>query len=293
MIAPARWVLPLCLLAMLGCAAQPAPAKLSTATAPAQPEWLSRALAADIVYLGEKHDNPEHHQHQAEILAALLQHGARPAVVLEMVDEDEQPTLDALANAKSAEEYRDALAWGERGWPDFAMYAPLFSVIVKHRLHVIGGNAPKAAVKRIAFGTSEPAELARFGLDTPLAPAAEKALEDELAASHCGMLPPSSLPAMALAQRARDFALARHARTAAPAGRGPRSVVIAGAGHVRRDRGAPFYAQRAEPALRQYIVGFVEGPAGAGESTAYDTVWSTSIANDVDHCKDFGKPKPR
>ena len=272
------------LLSLAGCSHPAAP----VAARASDPAWLERAVSADIVYLGEKHDNPEHHQHQADVLEALVRRAARPAVVLEMVDEDEQPKLDALESARTPDEYRDALAWNERGWPDFALYAPIFRVIVAHRLHVIAGNAPKAAVKRIAFGTSDPAELARFGLDTPLAAVAEKSLEDELAASHCGMLPPSSLPAMALAQRARDFALATHARTAPRVSAGPRSVVIAGAGHARKDRGAPFYARQADPKLVQYVIGFVEGTPDARDAAVYDYVWTTSVANDVDHCKDFG-----
>lgn len=273
------------LLVLVGCAASPPAAPASH-----EPVWSDRALAADVVYLGEKHDNPEHHQLQATVLENLLRRAARPAVVLEMVDEDEQPKLDALAHAKSVEEYRDALAWDTRGWPEFTMYAPIFRVVIQHELHVIAGNAPKAVVKKIAFGQADTAELAQYGLDVPLAAAAEKSLEDELAASHCGMLPPESLPAMALAQRARDFALARHARTAPKPAVGPRAVVIAGAGHVRRDRGAPFYAQAAEPTLVQYVVAFVEGSAAdSRESGPYDTVWLTSTANAKDHCKDFGK----
>jgi uncharacterized iron-regulated protein len=270
-------------LSLVGCAHR------AVLAAPKQPEWSDRAFSADVVYLGEKHDNPEHHQLQAMVLQNLLQRAARPAVVLEMVDEDEQPKLDALANATTPEQYRDGLAWKERGWPDFSMYAPIFRVVIEHRLRVIAGNAPKAAVKKLAFGQGDAAELARYGLDVPLAPGAEKSLEDELAASHCGMLPPESLPAMALAQRARDVALAAHARMAPKPAVGPRAVVIAGAGHVRRDRGAPFYAQNSDPKLIQYSIAFLEGAPDASDRARYDYVWPTSIANAVDHCKDFGK----
>ncbi len=273
------------LLVLVGCAP-----RVVTPAPPVQPPWSDRALSSDVVYLGEKHDNPEHHRLQAAVIENLVGRGARPALVLEMVDEDEQPALDALAHATTALEYRNGLSWDTRGWPDFAMYAPIFRVAIAHRLRVIAGNAPKATVKKIAFGKAEPAELARYGLDLPLAAAAQQSLEQELAASHCNMLPPESLSAMALAQRARDFALAAHARAAPKPALGPRAVVIAGAGHVRRDRGAPFYANAADPRLVQYSVAFVEGSAAdSHDSAQYDYVWLTSTANANDPCQDFGK----
>lgn len=259
---------------------------------------LDRAMAADIVYLGEKHDNADHHRLQAHVIDALVRRGARPSIVLEMVDEDEQAKLDSLSG-EPASAAREILQWEQRGWPDFALYAPIFRIALQHRLPLLAGNAPKAVVKRIAFAGHaadaqgiEPELLARFGLDVPLDAPAQHALEQELAESHCGMLPATALAPMALAQRARDFTLAAHARRAKASAKGPRSVVIAGAGHVRADRGAPYYARRAEPQLRQLTLAFAEvSNAAAGPNTPFDAIWLTPVANAEDHCKDFARPK--
>lgn len=264
-------------------------------------EWLERAFAADVVYLGEKHDNADHHRLQAYVIEALVKRGARPSLVLEMVDEDEQAKLDALSTATDTAQIREGLAWSTRGWPAFELYEPIFRQALLHRLPIVAGNAPKATIKQIAFAGHdphaaplEPAQLARFGLDVPLPASAQASLDADLVEAHCGMLPASAVSPMALAQRARDFTLAKHARGGLRSGPGPRSVVIAGAGHARTDRGAPYHAHRADPSLRQLSVAFAEVSSKTDDAPApYDMIWFTPVANEDDHCKDFGAPKQK
>jgi uncharacterized iron-regulated protein len=249
---------------------------------------VSAARAADIVYLGEKHDNPEHHRLQAHVLLAIVHAGAKPAVVFEMIDDDHQAVLDALAaraNPTPAD-YRDALAWDKSGWPSFDLYEPIFRVAIDNHLPIIAGNAPSALVKHVAF-TGEGAE----NLSALPAPA-EKDLEDELEASHCGALPAEALPAMALAQRVRDARLAEHARNALKTSV-PRAVVILGNGHARIDRGAPWAATQLDPSLRQLSISFEETGRDADPSPPYDVVWMTAATPEVDHCKEFLAHHPR
>src|SRR6266446_2198626 len=98
----------------------------------------ARAVHADIVYLGESHDNPHHHLDQIRVLEVMLADGARPALAFEMLAQDQQQAVDA-AMLESAD--RSALAkrlgWGERGWPDFEMYRPLFDLARRYGLPVI------------------------------------------------------------------------------------------------------------------------------------------------------------
>ncbi len=251
---------------------------------------LDQAWTSDIVYLGEKHDNPEHHRLQARVLAALVERGARPRLVMEMIDTEQQPIVDRLL-AQSGDlptrllAVRRELGWDRSGWPDFGYYAPLFAVALQAKLPIVAGNVPRAWIKRLA-GMGEPVgavDRAALGLEQALPEAQFVALQHELAEAHCGMLPASALAPMADAQRARDVALARAALVAGdPSASGPRSVVIAGAGHVRTDRGAPWYAATLEPGVRQLSIAFVE--AGA-QGAATDTQWKTERANaDEDHC---------
>ena len=52
-----------------------------------------RARRADVVYLGEQHDNPAHHAHQRAVVEALVARGVRPALAFEMLDEDQQAAM--------------------------------------------------------------------------------------------------------------------------------------------------------------------------------------------------------
>jgi hypothetical protein len=139
-----------------------------------------------------------------------------------------------------------------------------------------------------------PERAAALRLDRPFPPELESALEAELAEDHCGMLPPSLLAPMALAQHARD---AQMARALLDGGNDVPAVLMAGGGHVRRDRAVPYYlALNGETSV--LTLDFVEVQAGQTEPSRYvpaapdgapavDFVWFTPRANDDDPCKAF------
>ena len=83
-------------------------------------EVIAAARDADIVVIGEVHDNPEHHRVQAEIVTAL-QPGA---LVFEMLPQANEDAVNRLrAEAASRDEIAAALDWEASGWPDFGFYA--------------------------------------------------------------------------------------------------------------------------------------------------------------------------
>src|SRR5687768_4939373 len=49
-----------------------------------RPTLIMRLARAEFVLLGEKHDNPDHHRLQAEVVRGLIAAGRRPAVGFEM-----------------------------------------------------------------------------------------------------------------------------------------------------------------------------------------------------------------
>ena len=105
-----------------------------------------------------------------------------------------------------------ALGWADSGWPDFAMYAPIFAAAPDARLY--GGALPRETVRSAVkdgaasvFG----AEAARFGLDRPLTAEAQAAREEQQFQAHCEAVPREAMPGMVEAQRLRDAALARAA----------------------------------------------------------------------------------
>jgi uncharacterized iron-regulated protein len=223
-------------------------------------EMGARLAPARFVLLGERHDNPDHHRLQGRALEALVTAGRRPAVVLEMLELQQQPAIDDYVQRSdaSAAGFGAALSWEKTSWPPFSEYRPIFDAAFANHLKILGGNLAqadaKALVKQGASALAE--ERARaLWLEQAFPSALETSLVDELRASHCGQLPENLLQPMALAQHARDAQMAKVvARSTDTQG----AVLIAGGGHARKDRGVPYYLSFEMPAARFVSVLFRE-----------------------------------
>lgn len=237
-----------------------------------RPADLDRLPAAAIVILGEVHDNPVHHRNQAQALAALKPR----AVVFEML------TADAASRAAPALR-RDPVAleavlgWNASGWPDFALYAPLFAAVPEAR--IVGGAVPD---ERLRVARAEGAAAAfegtewHFGLDRPLDPADRQRREAEMQSAHCNALPEASLAGFVEVQRLRDATLAAAALDALAKTGGP-VAVITGNGHARRDSGIPDLIARATPDAAVLTIGQLE--AAPDNAPPFD-LWLVTPAPD-------------
>ena len=249
------------LLATLCALAAPA-----AADPPVVAQFIDAARDAEFVFLGEIHDNPEHHHVQAEVVAALQP----AALVFEMIPQAEEARVNELrAAGASADAIAEALAWEESGWPDFAAYAAILAAAPKAQ--VFGAGQPPAEVRRAtvegAAGVFGP-DAETYGLDRPLAPAEQAAREALQAAAHCHALPAELLPGMVEAQRFRDAGLADAARWARSMTGGGQVVVVTGSGHAHRTRGAPAAIATADPEARILTLGQFE--AEPQDPAAYD-----------------------
>ncbi|MCB1341867.1 MAG: ChaN family lipoprotein [Pseudooceanicola sp.] len=242
---------------------------------------VSALQDADIVLLGEVHDNPGHHAAQAQAIAAL----GPTALVFEMLTPDQAktvvPSLMADEAALSA-----ALDWENSGWPDFALYFPLFQAAPDAA--ILGAGLPRDAARQALEGGVAKhfgSDAGHFGLADPLPPEEQAAREAEQAAAHCDALPDSLLPGMVDLQRLRDALLARAALEALDAHGGP-VVVITGNGHARRDGGVPQVLEHVRPGVRVVSVGQDEGGRIDG---VYDVVWEGPLVKRRDPCEAFRK----
>jgi uncharacterized iron-regulated protein len=251
--------------------------------------------AARYVLLGEKHDNPDHHQIQAALLRALLAGGRRPAVAFEMFTADQAPAIARqLARApRDAAGLAEAVDWKHSGWPDWAYYRPIAQAALDAGVPVIAANLAPATVRAIARGEAGavPAVLAsRYALDQPMPTAAQARLTAELAESHCGHLPAGRLATMLMAQRTRDAMLTESLIDAD----GDGGVLIAGVGHVREDHGVPIYLRARAPGAAIAVVAPLEVQrewtrpadyaAAFGGALPFDWVWFTPRVDDEDPC---------
>jgi uncharacterized iron-regulated protein len=259
-----------------------------------------RARGADFVLLGEKHDNPDHHRLQAWLVESIARAGARPVIVFEMISRDRDAALGAAiaAHPDDPDAVAAALDWAQSGWPEFALYRPIFAAALASRLPIAAGDVPRSDLARLRRGGLDAlpaAERARLALDPPPSEEARRAFADEVRESHCGMAPEAMIDAMIDVQRVRDATLADALLGSGASGGG---VLIAGAGHVRGDRGAPLYLARRAPEKRVLALAFVEAPreeAGREDPSEraarlgreFDLVWFTPRVDDEDPCERF------
>lgn len=231
---------------------------------------------ADLVILGEVHDNPDHHEQQAAYLRFLTP----SAIVAEMLTPEQAAEL-----VQDPEGYR--ATWDASGWPEYDMYLPVFTAV---DVPIYGAAVPRD-VARVVYSEGVAAhfdgDVIAYGLADPLPDDQQAARLDLQFASHCEAMPRDALGGMIEVQRLRDATLAKIAIDAFDDTGGP-VVVITGNGHARKDWGVPSYLARVRPDLRVFSIG--QGEDGGTPEGGFDLVMDAPAVDRPDPCLEFGKP---
>ncbi|MGH6913034.1 MAG: ChaN family lipoprotein [Geminicoccales bacterium] len=248
------------------------------------------AAEADFVLIGERHDNPLHHRVQAELVEALQARSDRPRpVAFEMIPAARQLAIVEYLDADGdVAGLGAAVDWDSTGWPDWAWYRPIAEAALANDAQIVGADLDKAK-KRAAFVQGAEAFrlpfVQRTGLAEAWPPPMMVSLQNELRAAHCDQAQGNVVIGMMRVQRARDAMMAdRLAATSGKAG----GVLIAGNGHVRKDRGVPWYLARLRPGARSVSIGLLEVRDDVLEppfELPYDYVWFTPRIDDGDPCE--------
>jgi len=270
-----------------------------SAGAPIARQALEKRLAATpYVLLGEKHDNPRHHELQGEIIAGLVQAGRRPSVVWEMLPRAKQPILDTFyAQADlSPDAFAEVIGWAELGWGDWSLFRPIAAAAISGRLPQRAGGLDRPNVRAVARGglPALPPDLAtRLPAEEPLSASQRRVIEDAVYHGHCGFVPRDRLGPMISVQIARDLSLADAVATSSPE---DGAVLIAGAQHVRLDAGAPVHLARMQPKASAISIRFVEAtsenppdPLDLARTRSHDYLWFTKPGPTKDYCGDLAK----
>lgn len=234
-----------------------------------------------VVLLGEVHDNPEHHAVRGDILWPRLDRllptrDLRPAAVFEHISTSQQTQLDSFYRKAGrnrrlwrAPDLLRELDWKKSGWPAGEIFYPLFDAALWAREPIYPGNVVRERMRLLVRGEAPPEEedIPRLKLAQDLPLPLLDALTEELAGSHCGVLPTSALGSMGLAQRYTDAHLAEALVKAAEKHNG--AFLLAGNGHVRTDRGVPWYVHRLAPQRRVNAVMFLEVEPGKTDPASY------------------------
>ena len=254
-------------------------------------ELMRRAAQAEALLLGETHDNLAHHLLQGRILQARLATGARPALLMEQFDVDQQGALDA---ARRTDGNLEPLM---RGW-DWRLYEPLITLANTARIPLLAANLSRNMVRPIVregYSALPAGELQRLALDLVWDGARQQYMARLIEESHCGKVAPPMRDGLISAQRLRDAAQADVALGKIDTG----VVFIIGRGHARRDVGVPRYLEARRPGTRVLTIGFVEVSGKdthptqyeeerVGGIAAYDIIWFTPRAERGDPCIAIG-----
>ncbi len=260
---------------------------------------LARINTADMLLLGETHDNPLHHMNQLKLLQARIESGARPALMMEQLNAQDQQELDQALAGSNREEVLDNVM-GLVRFKDNEPYRELLSYAIDNKLQIIAANvSSKRLQPAIWYGYSsyDEGEIKRLAVERVWNEDRQRYLVNHMGGAHCGELRDELRLGLSRSQRLRDAMMADSAISST--GRGV--VAIVGRSHARRDIGLPLYFATRAPSARILSIGFVEVMAGKTNPDEYepsatgeiphDIIWFTPQADRPDPCANFGKAK--
>ena len=267
-------------------------------------EVVSAAAEADVVMIGETHDNPDHHKLQAYLIREIAKKNRHPAVVMEMIGADKAESLASyqVASNANADGIGNTLDWSSSGWPDWSIYRPIIEAALGASDTILPGDASKVQIQQVGDGglrVLSEYERDRLNINRALPVRLAAALADDIKLSHCNQLQESEIAKMTEVQRFRDAVLADNVLKAAQKSSGG-AILIAGDGHVRSDRGVPYYLHARAPGLKVVTILLkevetgVENPEDAvprdpdGKSVA-NFVWFTARSDRPDQCDELRK----
>lgn len=282
-----------CLLSAWLCCGVPVWAQ--TITQPTQSEVVSRddfdrhLRQADVIYLGEIHDRPEHHQAQLEILQTLHAENPDLAIGMEMFQRPYQEAIDRyLAGELSEAEFLEQTEYETRWGFPWELYAPILHFAKAHQIPVIALNAPSEALRQVATGGFEniAAEYRDF-----VPPIEQMRTDNEFYRQqlkeiydryHEGEGSSDNFEYFFQAQVLWDETMAD--RVAAFVMENPQTqlVVLAGQGHIAYGDGIPDRVDRRIPGLETVLVVFDPNSdlPSTPERSLADYVWRSSEAED-------------
>jgi len=246
-----------------------------------QEALFDAAARAEVVFVGEFHDDKGAHRLELDLLKALAERGRPVILVMEMFERDVQPALDAYA-AGSGDEAR--MLAKARPWSNYKDdYRPLLEFARERGWPVVAGNIPRPLASKIArqglpaLETLPPAERAQAAATFQCADGAyrDKFLaEMGPMAGHGGKAAKPDLSRMFESQCAKDETMAESA--AARLLPGTTVVHLNGAFHSDEGLGVVERLKRRRPEAQALVVSIAKGatPTPSRRALGDFVVWT-------------------
>ena len=113
---------------------------------------IDRLRQNDVIYLGENHDNAQHHVQQLKLIEQLQQaDDANLAIGMEMFQRPFQPIIDRYLNREiSEDELREQTEYDTRWGFDWDFYAPILRYARAKQIQTIALNTPEEITHKVA-----------------------------------------------------------------------------------------------------------------------------------------------
>jgi uncharacterized iron-regulated protein len=240
------------------------------------------------VFVGEKHDNPEHHQIELRLIQERfksMSRGSQGRVVFEMLDDSHETAIPHLKTSDTIEQMQVGLNWPKKASWDWRIYAPLFQEALKNSA-LAAGNIDRAFISNV-YKNGEKSFVGNDRFATALNPpqSLKEYLLDQIFKSHCGLQSRDTLIPMLHIQLAKDASMASAMLQTSAA------MLIAGGEHVRGETGAPWHLRRGKPESDVLIIQLLEVQEGNEDLNSYiekagkaDLYWFTAATETKDYC---------
>jgi uncharacterized iron-regulated protein len=232
--------------------------RLSASDPAATGRMLTDLATARVVFIGEFHDQRDHHNLQMEIIKGLFRQGKPLAIGFEMFDLEKQPLLDDWVRGKVPLE--EFVARYQKGWNiDWAEYDAIMLFARNNNIPMVALDAPAVVVRMVnhtgsRFLTPEIRKRLPAGVTTEISPS-YRGFMSRAFDSH--NIPEAMFENFCAAQGLRNSVMSRRIVSYLADKPERTMVVIAGVGHAMR-RAVPS-AVDAEGFSTRVVIPRVEG----------------------------------
>jgi uncharacterized iron-regulated protein len=226
------------------------------------PDVLEDLTHARVIYLGEVHSIPRHHELELAVLESMAGRRVRLVLAMEQFEAFNQPALDRFNSGALDLDGLISETKLEKRWTGYTNYLPLLRAARAHQVPVQALNARAETIRAIgrrglgALSREQRKELpAEIVTRDPL----YQTWLNKVLSVHMAFDQKQLEPAFE-AQVTRDETMADRLAQflSSPAGRDRSALVVCGRGHCEYGLGTPARVSRRVPGISQRIVLFSE-----------------------------------
>jgi uncharacterized iron-regulated protein len=113
-------------------------------------QLVPEIMRANVIYLGETHDNAKDHENQLKIIQELYKRNKKVAIAMEMFQRPFQNVINQYLAGKITEEELVKQTEYEQWGFDYSLYAPIMRFAKENKLPVLATNTPAEITRKVS-----------------------------------------------------------------------------------------------------------------------------------------------